>query len=112
VTLDAPVFASPAAAGDTLYAASRRDSLYRITGEPLPQAERVAELDWPVTAPVTATAGLILLGGADGTLRALRPNGTEAWRVQLRWPVEVGVLVLDDGMLAVGGDGDLHRYRQ
>jgi outer membrane protein assembly factor BamB len=112
VTLDAPVLASPAALGDTLYAASRRGSLYRITGEPVPQAERVAELDWPVTAPVTATDGLILLGGADGTLRALRPNGTEAWRLQLRWPVELGVLVLDDGMLAVGGDGDLHRYRR
>ena len=74
------------------------------------QAERVVELDWPVTAPVSIVNGLILLGGADGGLRAFRPDGTEAWRLQLRWPVELGVVLLDDGMLAAGGDGDLHRY--
>jgi hypothetical protein len=56
--------------------------------------------------------GLVLLGGADGTLRAFRPDGSEAWRVQLSWPVELGPLLLADGMVAVGGDGDLHRYRR
>jgi outer membrane protein assembly factor BamB len=112
VVLDAPVLASPASWGDTLYAASRRGSVYRITGLPAPRAERLAELDWPVTAPVTVVDGLILLGGADGVLRALRPDGGEAWRLQLRWPVELGVLLVDDGMLAVGGDGDLHLYRR
>jgi outer membrane protein assembly factor BamB len=110
VLLDAPVLTSPAASGDTVFAATRRGSLYRITPSPAMHAERVAELDWPVTAPVTIANGLILLGGADGALRALRSDGTEAWRLQLRWPVEVGVVLLDDGMLAAGGDGDLHRY--
>jgi outer membrane protein assembly factor BamB len=110
VRLDAPVLSSPAAMGDTVFAASRRGSLYRIVSEPSPRADRVADLDWPVTAPVTVVDGLILLGGADGTLRALRPDGSEAWRLQLRWPVELGVLLLDDGLLAVGGDGDIHRY--
>jgi outer membrane protein assembly factor BamB len=118
VQLDAPVLNSPAASGDTVFAATRRGSLYRITPSPSPspspsssmQAERVAELDWPVTAPVSIVNGLILLGGADGGLRAFRPDGTEAWRLQLRWPVELGVVLLDDGMLAAGGDGDLHRY--
>ena len=75
-------------------------------------AEQVVELDWPVTAPLTAFDGQILLGGADGTLRALRPDGTEVWRVQLWRPVELGPVALDDGILAIGGDGDLHRYRQ
>jgi hypothetical protein len=89
---------------------SRRGSLYRIVSGQAPEAERVAELDWPVTAPVSIVDGLVLLGGADGSLRALRTDGTEAWRLQLRWPVEVGVLSLNDGMVAVGGDGDLHRY--
>jgi outer membrane protein assembly factor BamB len=159
--LDAPVLGSPAASGDTLYAASRRGTLYRIVADAagdervaadsggvqrtsadsaglgiaadssiLPStatasngdsltgptfeavATPIAELDWPVTAPVTVLDGLVLLGGADGTLRALRPDGSEAWRLYLRWPVELGPLALPDGMLAVGGDGDIHRYRR
>ena len=110
VALDAPVLSSPASVGDTVFAVSRRGSLYRIDPGQEPKAQRVAELDWPVTAPVSILDGLVLLGGADGTLRALRTDGTEAWRLQLRWPVEVGVVTLPDGMLAAGGDGDLHRY--
>jgi len=45
-------------------------------------------------------------------LRDLRPDGSEAWRIQLSLPVELGPLPLDDGMVAVGGNGDLHRYRR
>lgn len=111
VRLDAPVLSSPAAAGDTLFAVTRRGTLYRIVGGAAPVAERVVELDWPVTAPVTVLDGLVLLGGADGTLRALHPDGREAWRLQLRWPIELGPHPLADGLLAAGGDGDLHRYR-
>jgi outer membrane protein assembly factor BamB len=110
--LDAPVLGTPAAQGDTLYAASRRGTLYRIAPDSVPVAAPIAELDWPVTSSVTVLDGLVLLGGADGTLRALRPDGSEAWRLQLSWPVELGPLPLDDGMVAVGGDGDLHRYRR
>jgi outer membrane protein assembly factor BamB len=110
VQLDAPVLSSPASSGDTVFAASRRGSLYRITPGPAPRAERLAELDWPVTSPVSIVDGQVLLGGADGTLRAFHPDGSEAWRLQLRWPVELPVLKLQDGMIAAGGDGDLHRY--
>jgi outer membrane protein assembly factor BamB len=110
VQLDAPVMDSPASAGDTIFAVSRRGSLYRIAPGPTPRFDRIAELDWPVTAPVSIVEGLVLLGGADGTLRAFRTDGGEAWRLQLRWPVELGVLTLPDGMVAAGGDGDLHRY--
>jgi hypothetical protein len=86
--------------------------LYRLPpGEPR-RAEPVVELEWPVTAPVTVVGGQILLGGADGQLRALLPDGREAWRVQLRRPVEVGPVPLDDGIVAAGGEGDLHRYRR
>jgi outer membrane protein assembly factor BamB len=115
VALDAPVLGTPAAQGDTVYAASRRGTLYRISGgapDSVPAATPIAELDWPVTSSVTLLDGLILLGGADGTLRALRPDGSEAWRIQLSLPVELGPLPLNDGMVAVGGDGDLHRYRR
>ena len=112
VRLDAPVLDSPAALGDTVYAATRRGTLYRILPGSPAKAERIVELDWPVTAPVSIMDGLILLGGADGTLRALEPGGTERWRVSLWSPVEMGPLLLDDGLVAAGGRGDLHRYRR
>jgi outer membrane protein assembly factor BamB len=112
VRLDAPVLDSPAASGDTIYAATRRGTLYRILPGPEPRAERIVELNWPVTAPVTIVDREILLGGADGTLRALRPDGAELWRVNLWRPIELGPLPLPDGLLAIGGEGDLHRYRR
>jgi outer membrane protein assembly factor BamB len=112
VKLDAPVFASPAAMGDTVYAATRRGTLYRIVADSAPHATPVVALDWPITAPVTILDGQILLGGADGGIRALTPEGEERWRLQLWRPIELGPIALSDGMLAVGGDGDLHRYRK
>jgi len=112
VRVDAPVLGSPAAVGDTLYAASRRGTLYRIAPDDPPRPERVVELEWPVTAPLSVVNDRILLGGADGAVRALRPDGTEVWRLQLWRPVELRPLALEDGLLAIGGNGDLHRYRQ
>jgi hypothetical protein len=112
VKLDAPVFASPAAIGDTVYAATRRGTLYRIVADSAPQAAPVVALDWPITAPVTIMDREILLGGADGGIRALTPDGRERWRLQLWRPVELAPIALGDGLLAVGGDGDLHRYRK
>ena len=112
VRVDAPVLGTPGAIGDTLYAASRRGTLYRLRPGESPRAEPVVTLDWPVTAPVSVVDGHILLGGADGTVRALRPDGSEVWRLQLWRPVELGAVALEDGLLAIGGNGDLHRYRQ
>ena len=77
VTVDAPVLGSLAAIGDTLFLATRVGTIYRVDPDSTPRAERIASLDWPVTAPVTVLRGQILLGGADGTIRALRPDGTE-----------------------------------
>jgi outer membrane protein assembly factor BamB len=112
VRLDAPVLDSPAALNDTVYAATRRGTLYRVLPGDSARAERIVELDWPVTAPVSILDRLILLGGADGTIRALQPDGTERWRVTLWRPIELGPLPLDDGLVAAGGRGDLHRYRR
>jgi outer membrane protein assembly factor BamB len=112
VKVDAPVLGSPAAVGDTLYAASRRGTLYRLAPRDAPVPEQVVELDWPITAPLSVVDDEILLGGADGALRALRPDGTEVWRVQLWRPIELGAVALEDGLLAIGGNGDIHRYRQ
>ena len=77
VKVDAPVFDSPGAIGDTLYAATRRGTLYRIVADSAPRATPVVSLDWPITAPVTILDGQILLGGADGGIRALTPKGEE-----------------------------------
>lgn len=110
--VDAPVLDSPAALGDTLYVASRRGTLFRLLPGDRPTPQRVVELEWPVTAPLTVVDGHLLLGGADGIVRALRPDGTEAWRLQLWRPVELSPVALEDGLLAIGGNGDLHRYRQ
>jgi outer membrane protein assembly factor BamB len=110
--VDAPVLGSPAALGDTLYVASRRGTLFRVAPGAAPSPQRVVELDWPVTAPLTVLDGYLLLGGADGALRALRPDGAEVWRIQLWRPVELSPVALEDGILAIGGNGDLHRYRQ
>jgi outer membrane protein assembly factor BamB len=110
--LDAPVLDSPALAGGAVFAATRRGTVYRITLDSAASADKLRELEWPVTAPVTWYDGLILLGGADGVLRALRPDGQEVWRLQLRWPIELAPLPLPDGLLAIGGGGDLHRYRR
>ncbi len=110
--VDAPVLGAPAAIGDTLFVATRVGSVYRIDPAPEPSAELIASLEWPVTAPVTIVRGQILLGGADGTIRALRPDGSEIWRVRVWRPVELGPIALADGLLAIGGNGDMHRYRR
>ena len=112
VRVDAPVLGTPAAIGDTLYVASRRGTLFRIPPGERPVAQRIVELEWPVTAPLSVVGGHLMLGGADGTIRALRPDGSEAWRLQLWRPVELSPVALEDGLLAIGGDGDLHRYRE
>jgi outer membrane protein assembly factor BamB len=110
--VDAPVLDSPAALGDTLFLATRLGTLYRIGPGPEPAAKRIASLHWPISAPVTLVAGQVLLGGADGTIRALRTDGSEIWRVRVWSPVELGPIAMGDGLIAVGGNGDLHRFRQ
>jgi outer membrane protein assembly factor BamB len=112
VKVDAPVLGTPATIGDTLYVATRTGSVYRLDPGPAPEAERIATLEWPITAPVTVMRGQLILGGADGTIRALRPNGSEIWRLRVWRPVELGPIPLADGLLAIGGNGDLHRYRR
>jgi outer membrane protein assembly factor BamB len=112
VRVDAPVLGSPAVLGDTLFLASRLGTVYRIDPGPNPMPLQIAALDWPVTAPLTIMNGRILLGGADGTIRALRSDGSEVWRVRIWRPVELGPVPLPDGLIAVGGNGDFHRYRE
>jgi outer membrane protein assembly factor BamB len=110
--VDAPVLSAPAALGDTLFLASRVGTVYRIVPDSAPAAEPIATLEWPITAPVAILGRQIVLGGADGVIRALRPDGREIWRVRVWRPVEFSPIPLADGLLAIGGNGDLHRYRR
>jgi outer membrane protein assembly factor BamB len=110
--VDAPVLGAPAALGDTLYLASRSGTVYRIQPGSAPELQKIVSLDWAVTTPVTIAGRQILLGGADGIIRALRLDGTEIWRVRVWRPVELGPVPLGDGLLALGGNGDMHRFRQ
>jgi len=110
--VDAPVLAAPASLGDTLYLVSRVGTLYRINPGSPPALRRLVSLDWPVTSSVTIAEGQILLGGADGVIRALRTDGTEIWRVRVWRPVEVGPIAIPGGLVALGGNGDMHRFRQ
>jgi outer membrane protein assembly factor BamB len=112
VRVDAPVLNSPAVLGDTLFLASRMGTVYRIDPGPNPRPRQIAALDWPVTTPLTIVNGRILLGGADGTIRSLRTDGSEVWRVRIWRPVELGPVPVPDGLIAVGGNGDFHRYRE
>lgn len=111
VTLDAPVFTAPAVQGNSLYVVTRVGTLYRVpldTRAPAPQV--VARLSWPVTTSPVLIGNEILLGGADGILRGLDFDGREQWRVAIWQPIDVPPLPLDDGFLALGGNGDLHRF--
>jgi outer membrane protein assembly factor BamB len=112
VKVDAPVLGSPASLGDTVYLATRSGTLYRIDPGSAPSLRLLRSLDWPVTTPVTIAGRQLLLGGADGIIRALRTDGTEIWRIRIWRPVELGPFALEDGLVAVGGNGDLHRFRQ
>jgi outer membrane protein assembly factor BamB len=109
---DAPILDTPATAGDTLFFATRTGSVYRVDPTPELKIKRIARLEWPITAPVTISGGQILLGGADGMIRGLKFDGTEVWRVQVWRPVEVSPVLLADGIIAIGGNGDLHRYKR
>ena len=111
-TVDAPVLDTPASLADTLFVAPRVGSVYRINPGADPKIARVVRLAWPITAPITAASGQLLLGGADGTIRSLRSDGSEIWRVRIWRPIELGPIPLADGLLAIGGNGDLHRYRR
>ena len=108
VQVDGPILVPPAISGDTAWIATQAGHLFRI---PLSDhaLERFAEMADPVSAPPTPWRGWVLVGMADGTLRALGPDGVEAWRVGVGRPLVQPPIVLPHGLLIVGGRGDLHR---
>jgi outer membrane protein assembly factor BamB len=112
VATDAPVLGPVAISGDTVWAATRTGTVYQIISANQPMVRVLATLDWPVTSGVVSVGPDLVLGGADGAIRGLSRDGSERWRVRI-WPaVDVPPAELPDGFVAVGGDGDLHRFTE
>ena len=110
--LDAAILERPAVYGDTAYVVSRSGTLYRVLLGPDPRALVMAALRWPVTTTPVRFRQWVLVGGADGVIRAIDDAGLEAWRLPVWQPVRVSPVVLADGILAIGGRGDISRYQQ
>ena len=110
--LDAAILEPPAVHGDTAFVVSRSGTLYRVALRPAPEARILADLHWPVTAPPVRFRSWVLVGGADGVIRAIAPGGNEDWRLVLWQPIRMAPVVLTDGIIAIGGTGDLSRYQQ
>ncbi|MEM7138543.1 MAG: PQQ-binding-like beta-propeller repeat protein [Myxococcota bacterium] len=60
------------------------------------------------TAPTIHPARLIIIGTTEGTLLALRPDGSLAWETQVGGAIEGAASVDDDGQIYVGtGNGSV-----
>lgn len=114
VRLDAPALASPVVRQDTVYAVTRTGSIYRVPPGGGPAAERLREEPWAVTGAPLLFGDWLLVGGSEGSLRAFAlGDGATAWSTPLGRPLELAPLLLGaDEILAVGGQGDLHRIRR
>lgn len=111
VRLDAPVIGAPILHGDTVFALTRIGTLYRIPISSAPVAERLVSARTAfLTSPVMVN-DWIVAGSADGVLFGFTLDGQIGWRVTIAGPIELAPLALADGFLAIGGRGDLHRYR-
>lgn len=108
VRVESEVLVSPVVSGDTVFVITRPGNVYRIDPGAAPEATLIAELEWPVTAPLSRYDRWVLLGGADGVIRALEVDGTEAWQLALWRPIAVAPIIMPDGFLAFGGIGDIH----
>lgn len=107
--LDGPVLVSPLVVGDTIYAVTQPNTLWRIslaTGE----ATRILQHPSPITAPLGSWDGALLVGDAKGILTAYEPTGEVRWRIGVGRPVEMAPMTYEGDLLVFGGRGDLHRY--
>jgi len=112
VKLDAPVTSDLAIAGDTVWAVTRAGAIYRILGGDGGRAELLTRVSAPVTSGIARVGDQLVVGGADGVHRGFASDGREAWRTTLSWNITVTAIPVADGFVAIGGDGDVHRFRQ
>lgn len=107
--VDGPVLVSPFILNDTVYVATRTNALWRIalaTGE----ASLIVRHPMPVTAPVGAWDGALLVGDAEGIITAYEPTGQVRWRIGVGRPVEMAPFTFEGDLIVLGGRGDIHRY--
>lgn len=101
-----PVLAAPALSrdGQTLYAASTDGRLYAIS------AQTGASI-WPndfitanklIASPVVGHDGTIYIGGLDHYFYAVNPDGSLAWKIDLKSEIHGPAALDGDGMIYVG----------
>jgi outer membrane protein assembly factor BamB len=101
----------PLIIGDSLVTVSRIGKFYRAQVGDTAPAAAFGDSAAPVTAGPVAQGDLLLIGGADGALSARDQSGHESWRLAVRRPLEVAPIPLPTGLLIIGGNGDIHRFR-
>jgi outer membrane protein assembly factor BamB len=107
--LDDAVIVPLAVVGDTAWAVTRRNTIWRVdlvTGT----ATRLFVHPTPVTAPVTTWDGSLLIGDALGVLTAYAPDQSVRWRLAVGRPVEVAPIEYEGDLIVIGGRGDVHRF--
>ena len=110
--LDGPVLGSAGVRGDTIWVVTRRGTLYEVGPGERSAPRRITGFDAPITTGVTPIEDQLIVGGADGVLRGITPDGRTAWLVNLSWNITVDPVAVPGGFLAAGGDGDLHRFSE
>lgn len=113
VRLDGPLLGPPDVVGDTAYAVTQPGSLYRVLLNDPVRAEKLGDPTWPPTAAAARFGEVVLLGGSDGTIRAVdAKDGAGVWELQIGRPVALPPLRLSDGtILLIGGRGHIWRVR-
>ncbi len=108
VALRSPVLAPLGTDGDTLLAGTVGGEVWAV----LPGGgHRILRTGRPIAGPPVAEGDLVLVPGADGTLRAYAADGSERWRLNHWRPLGVPAIRLPGGdLLVVGSNGDLARY--
>lgn len=108
VPVGAPVLVALGARGDTLLAGTAAGEVWAV---PPGGARRLLRTGRPITGPPAPDGDLLLVPGADGTLRAYAPDGAERWRFNHWRPLGVPPVRLPGGdLLVLGSNGDLARY--
>lgn len=111
VRVNAPVMDPPAVRDDTAWVVTRTGTVYRVRlGDGVPRAQRLLALDRPATSAPVLLRSWLVLGGADGTFWGVSEAGRLDWQFRITGPLDLTPLPLADGLIAIGGHGNVHRY--
>ena len=107
--LDGPVLVTPLVRNDTIYVATQPNTVWRVALES-GDTTRILHHPVPISAPIGAWDGVLLVGDAQGILTAYDPSGTVRWRIGVGRPVEMAPIEYEGDLIVFGGRGDIHRY--